>query len=69
MIPADEETNRIVTAATEIAGSRENAVEWYRHQPIPGWAGKTTDDLVREGKSDKVMAYAYLEEVRSGGYA
>lgn len=58
---------RILAMATEMAGSEERAAIWFKHQPIPGWAGKTAYDLVREGKTDKVLAY--LEAVRSGVYA
>ena len=53
--------------AAEMAGDENRAVIWFKHQPIPGWAGKTAYDLVGEGKSDKVLAY--LEAVRSGVYA
>lgn len=58
---------RILSMAGEMAGSPERAALWFKHQPIPGWAGKTAYDLVREGKADKVLAY--LEAVRSGVYA
>jgi uncharacterized protein (DUF2384 family) len=58
---------RIVAMATEMAGDESRAVIWFKHQPIPGWAGKTAYDLVGEGKSDKVLAY--LEAVRAGVYA
>lgn len=58
---------RILAMAGEMAGSEERAAIWFKHQPLPGWAGKTAYDLVREGKSDKVLAY--LEAVRSGVYA
>ncbi|CAH1688396.1 conserved hypothetical protein [Hyphomicrobiales bacterium] len=58
---------RIVAMASEMAGGDERAALWFKHQPIPGWAGKTAYDLVREGKADKVLAY--LEAVRSGVYA
>ena len=58
---------RILAMAGEMAGGTERAAIWFKHQPIPGWAGKTAYDLVREGKSDKVLAY--LEAVRSGVYA
>ena len=58
---------RILAMAAEMAGDEQRAAIWFKHQPIPGWAGKTTYDLVREGKSDKVLAY--LEAVRSGVYA
>lgn len=58
---------RIVAMASEMAGDDQRAAVWFKHQPIPGWAGKTAYDLVREGKADKVLAY--LEAVRSGVYA
>jgi uncharacterized protein (DUF2384 family) len=63
----DDATLRILTMAEEMAGSEQQAANWFTHQPIPGWAGKTACDLVQEGKADKVLAY--LEAVRSGVYA
>lgn len=58
---------RILAMAAEMGGDESRAVIWFKHQPIPGWAGKTAYDLVGEGKADKVLAY--LEAVRSGVYA
>ncbi|MGO4438980.1 antitoxin Xre-like helix-turn-helix domain-containing protein [Rhizobium sp. RAF56] len=58
---------RILAVASEMAGDESRAVIWFKHQPIPGWAGKTAYDLVGDGKADKVLAY--LEAVRSGVYA
>ena len=58
---------RIIAMAAEMAGDESRAAIWFKHQPIPGWAGKTAYDLVRERKADKVVAY--LEAVRSGVYA
>lgn len=58
---------RIIAMAAEMAGNEQRAAIWFKHQPIPGWAGKTAYDLVREGKAEKVLAY--LEAVRSGVYA
>jgi hypothetical protein len=58
---------RVLAMAGEMTGTPERAAIWFKHQPIPGWAGKTAYDLVREGKADKVLAY--LEAVRSGVYA
>lgn len=58
---------RILAMASEMTGSESRAAIWFKHQPIPGWAGKTAYDLVGEGKGDKVLAY--LEAVRSGVYA
>ncbi|ASY65599.1 hypothetical protein SJ05684_b46170 (plasmid) [Sinorhizobium sojae CCBAU 05684] len=58
---------RILAMASEMAGDETRAVIWFKHQPIPGWAGKTAYDLVGEGKADKVLAY--LESVRAGVYS
>jgi Protein of unknown function (DUF2384) len=58
---------RIIAMASEMAGDDSRAVIWFKHQPIPGWAGKTAYDLVAEGKAESVLAY--LEAVRSGVYA
>lgn len=58
---------RILAMADEMAGGNERAALWFKHQPIPGWGGKTAYDLVRAGKAEKVLAY--LEAVRSGVYA
>lgn len=58
---------RILAMAGEMSGDERRAAIWFKHQPIPGWAGKTAYDLVREGKASKVLAY--LEAVRSGVYA
>ncbi|PTE09531.1 antitoxin Xre/MbcA/ParS toxin-binding domain-containing protein [Mesorhizobium helmanticense] len=58
---------RILSMAGEMADNEQRAAIWFKHRPIPGWAGKTAYDLVREGKTDKVLAY--LGAVRSGIYA
>ena len=58
---------RILAMAAEMAGDENRAVIWFKHQPIPGWAGKTAYDLVGDGKADHVLVY--LEAVRSGVYA
>ncbi|WP_377298192.1 antitoxin Xre/MbcA/ParS toxin-binding domain-containing protein [Rhizobium sp. SGZ-381] len=58
---------RILAMVAEMAGDEQRAAIWFKHQPIPGWAGKTAYDLVCEGKAEKVLQY--LEAVRSGVYA
>ena len=58
---------RILAMAGEMAGGDDRAAIWFKHQPLPGWGGKTSFDLVRDGKPEKVLAY--LEAVRSGVYA
>jgi uncharacterized protein (DUF2384 family) len=63
----DDVTLRILTMAQEMAGSEQRAAIWFKHQPIPGWDGKTASDLVHEGKADQVLAY--LDALRSGVYS
>jgi hypothetical protein len=63
----DNVTLRILTMAEEMTGSKQRAATWFKHQPIPGWAGKTAYDLVQEGKADRVLDYLHV--VRSGVYA
>ncbi|WP_376986736.1 antitoxin Xre/MbcA/ParS toxin-binding domain-containing protein [Bosea sp. R86505] len=58
---------RIIAMAAEMAGDEGRAAIWFKHQPLPGWGGKTAYDLVREGKSDRVLDY--LESVRAGVYS
>lgn len=58
---------RIFAMATEMAGDEGRAAIWFKHQPLPGWGGKTALDLVRDGKGAKVLDY--LESVRAGVYS
>ncbi|WP_319567765.1 MbcA/ParS/Xre antitoxin family protein [Cohaesibacter marisflavi] len=57
----------ILNLASEMTGSDQRAALWFKHQPIPGWAGKTAFDLVSERKTDRVLAY--LRSVQSGVYS
>lgn len=58
---------RILVMATEMSGAADRAALWFKHQPLPGWAGKTGRDLVAEGKAQAVIDY--LEATRAGVYA
>jgi uncharacterized protein (DUF2384 family) len=58
---------RILALAAEMAGDEARAAIWFKHQPIPGFAGKTAYDLARAGRTEAVIDY--LEQVRSGVYA
>lgn len=58
---------RILAQAEEMAGDADRAIIWFRHQPIPGHAGHTAQQLVEAGHADAVLTY--LEELRDGAYA
>jgi len=61
------ELARILVEASELAGSEGRAVLWFRYQPLPGFDGKTAEDLVTEGYAGAVRAY--LQDLRHGAYA
>ena len=48
-------------------GSELVAYAWFRSEPLPGFAGMTPCQLVRDGNADRV--HAYLDQVLDGGYA
>ena len=43
------------------------AYAWFRSAALPGFAGKTAGQLVRESKARHV--HAYLDDLMAGGYA
>lgn len=42
------------------------AYAWFRSEPLPGFAGRTADQLVREGQTRYV--HAHLDRIMAGGY-
>ena len=48
-------------------GSDLVAYAWFRSEPLPGFAGMTACQMVREGKAD--MVHAYLDAALAGGFA
>ena len=43
------------------------AYAWFRSETLPGFAGKTPHQLVREGDAKHV--HAHLDRIMAGGYA
>ena len=46
-------------------GGDDRAAIWFKHQPLPGWGGKTPFDLVRDGKpesSDSSEEFRFTRE-------
>jgi transcriptional regulator with XRE-family HTH domain len=58
------EVLRVLAAATEIAGSQDKAIFWYRNSPIRDFEFKTAERLVAAGKGDAVVRY--LSSIESG---
>lgn len=65
--PEQPTAERILSLAAELTGCDRDAEAWFNHHPIPGWAGKTAADLVRDGRSSQV--FDYLLSVQHGVYA
>ena len=51
------ESVRVVRAATDIAGSVEEAIYWYKNNPLPTFDYKTPQDLVSEGHTGALIQY------------
>ncbi|EGX99975.1 hypothetical protein AZA_89859 [Nitrospirillum viridazoti Y2] len=48
-------------------GSALIAYAWYRSEPLPGFAGQTAMQLVRDGRADDVLEY--IDAVDAGIHA
>ena len=57
----------IISRVTEWAGGKEQAMAWYRAQPLPAFGGRTPEALVKEGKAAAVRDY--LDHMALGGFA
>lgn len=49
------------------AGSKDQAMAWYRAEPIPALGGRTAESLVKDGKAADVRDY--LDHAALGGFA
>ena len=57
----------IINRVIPWAGSQFQAYAWYRSEPLPSFGDLTAETLVKQGHSDKVMAY--LDRIAEGGFA
>lgn len=57
----------IIGRVTEWAGGKDQAMAWYRAEPIPAFGGRTAEFLVKDGKAGAVRDY--LDHVALGGFA
>jgi hypothetical protein len=49
------------------AGGKEQAMAWYRAQPIPAFGGRTAESLVKSGQAGPLRDY--LDHIAMGGFA
>lgn len=57
----------IISRVTDWAGGKEQAMAWYRAQPLAAFGGRTAEALVKDGKAAAVRDY--LDHMAVGGFA
>ena len=57
----------IISRVSEWAGGKDQAMAWYRAQPLPAFGGRTAEALVKDGKAAAVREY--LDHMALGGFA
>lgn len=61
-----KEMLEIVTRVEAWAGGSDQALAWYRAQPLPEFGGRTAESLVQTGQA--VAVRRYLDHVALGGF-
>jgi hypothetical protein len=57
----------IVSRVAGWAGGKEQAMAWYRAQPIAAFGGRTAEALVKDGQASALRDY--LDHIALGGFA
>jgi DNA-binding XRE family transcriptional regulator len=57
----------IISRISDWAGGEQQAMAWYRAQPLPAFGGRTAEALVKDGKAAAVRDY--LDHMALGGFA
>lgn len=55
---------RVIRAAVDVVGSVEQAIFWYKNNPVPTFDYKTPQDLVSEGRTDALIRY--IQSLQAG---
>jgi hypothetical protein len=62
-----KEMLEIVGRVQSWAGGKDQAMAWYRAEPIAAFGGRTAEALVKDGKATALRGY--LDHVALGGFA
>jgi uncharacterized protein (DUF2384 family) len=62
-----KEMLEIISRVTQWAGGKEQAMAWYRAQPIAAFGDRTAEALVKDDKAAAVRDY--LDHLAVGGFA
>jgi uncharacterized protein (DUF2384 family) len=58
------ESVRVMRAAVDVVGSVEQAIFWYKNNPLPTFDYKTPEDLVSEGRTEALIRY--IQSLQAG---
>ncbi len=61
------EALRVIKAATDLNGDLNNALFWYRNEPLSVFGYKTAERLVSEGRTDDLLRYVASVEAGAAG--
>ena len=61
------EALRVIRAATDISGDVNQALFWYRNEPLPVFDYKTAEQLVSDGRTDDLLRYVSSFEAGAAG--
>jgi hypothetical protein len=61
------EALRVIKAATDLNGDINQALFWYRNEPLSVFGYKTAERLVSEGKTEDVLRYVASLEAGAAG--
>ncbi len=57
----------IVSRVSDWAGGKDQAMAWYRAEPIPAFGGRTAESIVKTGQASALRDY--LDVLAMGGFA
>ena len=58
------EAVRVIRAAVDLSGDMNQALFWYRNEPLQPFGYKTAEQLVSEGRTDDLLRY--IESLEAG---
>ena len=61
------EALRVIKAATDLNGDLNQALFWYRNEPLSVFGYKTAETLVSEGRTDDLLRYVVSIEAGAAG--
>ena len=64
---ASSEAMRVILVATELSGKADTTSWWFRNEPLSAFKSMTAEQLVREGRTEAVLAYLQSLEAGAAG--